>query len=332
VTTESFERVTVPRLDWTALQGADGPQAFGDALRTVGFAIVTGAPFRSDLLERNYTLMREVFALGTERLTRRYAYPQIGFQRGYMPTRTEFGIRCGGDPDDKEVIAFGSYRNVEIPDVPGYRQAAEDYYAACQDVGTTLMELLSVYLDPEGAEREYVRGLFRDADGRPIDDSHMRHIRYPGSAKRMACEHTDSNMLSLLPAATRGGLEVMAETGEWVAVTTQPGDLVVNAGDMLNLISGGRIRSTLHRVENKVGDPNGFRFSMPFFYHPDHRQELRVLAACRDEPMVRRMFPHTRITGYHLLYELLSTYKVIPPEIEVGQWVESMETLKRDGF
>jgi isopenicillin N synthase-like dioxygenase len=297
-------------------------------LRNTGFAVLTGAPFRGDLLERNYTLMREVFSLGPRVLLRACAHPEIGYQRGYMPTRTEVGIRCGGEPDDKEVMAFGSYRNVGVPSVPGYLEAAEEYYAACQDIGYTLMHVLSAYLDPEGREREYMLGLFRAPDGSRIDDSHMRHIRYPGSAARMACEHTDSNMISLLPAATRSGLQVMNNEGAWLPVDAEPGDLVVNAGDMLNMISGGRIRSTLHRVENTAPDASIYRYSMPFFYHPDHTQELRILASCTGEPVERRMFPYHSITGYHLLYELLSTYRVIPADVNVEEWIASMEALK----
>ncbi|MCB2205808.1 hypothetical protein KQI65_13770 [bacterium] len=328
----------VPRLAWTALFSengtpiASGAQAFGDALRVTGFAVISGAPFRSDLLQTNYQLMREVFGLGSEQLQRECSHPEIGFQRGYMPTRTEVGIRCGGDPDDKEVMAFGSYHNVAVPSVPAYLDAAEQYYSACQDIGYALMHVLALYLDPSGAETGYVLGLFRNADGRRIDDSHMRHIRYPGTARRMACEHTDSNMLSLLPAATSRGLEVLDNSGNWLAVETTEGDLVVNAGDMLNFISGGRIRSTLHRVENRFNDPTRYRHSMPFFYHPDHTQELKILDSCTDEPTDRRMFPHQRITGYALLYELLSTYKVIPPDVSLSQWVDSMEHLKHHGF
>ena len=71
---------------------------------------------------------------------------------------------------------------------------------------------------------------------------------------------------------------------------------------------------------------------MPFFFHPDHTQELHVLKSCRQEPVDRRMFPYERISGYHLLYELLSTYKMIPEEIKVDEWVASMEHLKHEGF
>lgn len=328
----------VPRFAWTELfrsDGAptnDGPQRFGAALRDIGFVIVVQSPFRADLLERNYALMEQVFARGPEANARDHAHPEIGYQRGYMPTRTEFGLRCGGDPDDKEVVAWGSYHNIDVPSVPGYRETAEAYYAACQSVGYDLMRLLSPFLDPDGAETEYLLGLFRDGQGKPIDDSHMRHIKYPAAARRMACAHTDSNMLSLLPAATRGGLEVLASDGTWRAVETTRGDLVVNAGDMLNFISGGAIRSTLHRVENKIAGGAPHRFSMPFFYHPDHAQELRVLRACRAAPHANRMFPWESITGYRLLHHLLATYKVIPPEVSAEAWIDSMETLKRDGF
>ncbi|MFM7322459.1 MAG: 2OG-Fe(II) oxygenase family protein [Armatimonadota bacterium] len=328
----------VPRLAWSDLfePGGDptegGAAAFGSALRDIGFAIVVGAPFRADLLDRNYALMERVFALGPETNTREHSHPEIGYQRGYMPTRTEFGLRCGGDPDDKEVVAWGSYHNVDVPAVPGYRETAEGYYRACQSVGYDLMRLLARFLDPEGEETDYVLGLFRDARGVPTDDSHMRHIKYPATARRMACAHTDSNMLSLLPAATRGGLEVLAADGGWRAVETARGDLVVNAGDMLNFLSGGVIRSTLHRVENKISGGAPHRFSMPFFYHPDHAQELRVLRSCRNTPRENRMFPWETITGYRLLHHLLATYKVIPPEIAAEDWIDSMETLKRDGF
>ena len=328
----------VPRLAWSDLFDqcgapfAEGSRRFGAALEEIGFAILVGAPFRSDLLDRNYAAMDAVFALGPEVNAREHAHPEIGFQRGYMPTRTEFGLRCGGDPDDKEVVAWGSYHNVDVPSVPGYRETAEAYYAACQDVGFALMRLLAGYLDPGGEEHGYLLGLFRDPSGRRIDDSHMRHIKYPATARRMACAHTDSNMLSLLPAATRGGLEVLANDGAWRSVETSKGDLVVNAGDMLHFVSGGRIRSTLHRVENKIAGGAPHRFSMPFFYHPDHTQELRVLSACRDAPRAGRMFPWEAITGYRLLHHLLATYKVIPPDVSAEDWIASMEALKRDGL
>jgi isopenicillin N synthase-like dioxygenase len=328
----------VPRIAWSDIIDANGePKAggskeFGHALQQAGFVIITGAPFRNDLMEQNYDLMKKVFALGVEKLTARYAHPEIGYQRGYMPTLTEVGIRCGNEPDDKEVMAFGSYHNVHVTEIPEYTRLVEEYYAACQDVGFRLLMALSHFFDESGEESDYIRSLFFDEEGNKTDDSHMRHICYPGSAKRMACPHTDSNMITLLPAATGGGLELLNNRNEWMPVKTEDGDLVINAGDMLNFISGGKIKSTLHRVENKFKDPNRKRYSMPFFYHPDHSKALKILPSCVNHPTDDRMFPYEEVTGYELLFELLNLYKVIPEGVTFKQWHGSMEKLKSEGF
>jgi isopenicillin N synthase-like dioxygenase len=329
---------TVPRISWKSITDesghvkTEGAFQFGEALRLAGFAILTDSPFRSDLLENNYKLMKAVFGLGVEKLTEKYAHPEIGFQRGYMPTLTEVGVRCNNEPDDKQVMAFGSYHNVDVDEIPHYTKTVEEYYAACQDVGFTLMKVLALYFDPEGKETEYISGLFRDIAGNKTDDSHMRHICYPGTAKRMACAHTDSNMLTLLPAATGSGLELLNNKNEWMAVQTFKGDLVINAGDMLNFISGGKIRSTLHRVENKYKDPSQNRYSMPFFFHPDHSKALKILPSCKNGPVERRMFPYDKSTGYELLFELLNLYQVIPEGVDFNMWHDSMEKLKNEGF
>lgn len=332
------EVTTLPRIAWSSIIDTKnnpiphGAIAFGRALQHAGFAIITGAPFRNDLMEKNYTLMREVFALDTEKLTHSYAHPEIGYQRGYMPTLTEFGIRCGNEPDDKEVMAFGSYHNVHVTEIPGYTQIVEEYYAACQDVGFLLLMALSHFFDESGEESDYIRSLFFDDQGNKTDDSHMRHICYPGTARRMACAHTDSNMITLLPAATGGGLELLNNQGQWMPVKTEDGDLVINAGDMLNFISGGKIKSTLHRVENKFKDPTRKRYSMPFFYHPNHSETLKILPSCKSHPADDRMFPYDEITGYELLFELLKRYKVIPEDFSFDQWHRSMEKIKKEGF
>ncbi|RYZ65664.1 MAG: isopenicillin N synthase family oxygenase, partial [Proteobacteria bacterium] len=48
-----------------------------------------------------------------------------------------------------------------------------------------------------------------------------------------------------------------------------PGDLAINAGDMLQMASGGYYISTTHRVVNPSG-PEAYqpRYSMPLFLHP----------------------------------------------------------------
>ncbi|MBD3167062.1 hypothetical protein GF324_10715 [bacterium] len=326
----------IPRVSYRDVIADDGStidvgvRRFGEALRDTGFVLLKDAPFRSDLLVRNYQFMQKVFDLDTFVLER-YSYPQIGYQRGYMPYGVETGFYCD-EPDQKLAFCFGSFHNVAVREVSGYLEAAEEFYHACRDLGYYLMKAIVEFLDPSNREWNKVSGWFRDPDGEPIDDSHMRHIRYPGDADLPACEHFDINMLTLLPIATRSGLQIKTHEGEWVDVDPKPGDLIVNAGDMLNFISGGMIRSTLHRVINPTPSPHRDRFSMPFFYHPDHAKELRVLKSCADQPGANRRFPYEKRLGYSLLYEILNGTGQIPDDVTREDFIANYEHLRKYGL
>ena len=57
--------------------------------------------------------------------------------------------------------------------------------------------------------------------------------------------------------------------GQWRDVPADPGTLVVNAGDMLEMATDGHYRSTPHRVVNPAGEEaSRSRLSMPLFLHP----------------------------------------------------------------
>ena len=76
--------------------------------------------------------------------------------------------------------------------------------------------------------------------------------------------HTDYGFFTLLAQDSHGGLEV--KSGDrWMAVPPRDGLLVVNIGDMLDRLTGGRWQSTVHRVVNQ-GD--AVRLSWPLFFDP----------------------------------------------------------------
>ena len=61
----------------------------------------------------------------------------------------------------------------------------------------------------------------------------------------------------------------------WMPVAPPPGCFVVNVGDLMALWTGGRWRSTLHRVVHRPGAPA--RGSIAFFQQPDWHAEVAPL-------------------------------------------------------
>lgn len=99
----------------------------------------------------------------------------------------------------------------------------------------------------------------------PCDPGSKKNSAGEQSSQELSCTpHTDSGLLTLLHQDSTGGLEVRNADGEWIPAPYVPESLVVNVGDLMAQMSGGRFVATQHRVRN-VGQE---RFSVPFFFEP----------------------------------------------------------------
>ena len=115
---------------------------------------------------------------------------------------------------------------------------------------------------------------------------HLKLIRYPGvAADRQSQQgvgaHKDSGCLSLLQQDRQGGLQVLlagqtpGEPERWIDVPPLPGTLVVNLGEVLEILTGGFLRATVHRV---ISPPQAVdRLSLAFFLGPRLDAELPQL-------------------------------------------------------
>jgi isopenicillin N synthase-like dioxygenase len=112
----------------------------------------------------------------------------------------------------------------------------------------------------------------------------FRIFRYPPATTADGwgvAEHTDYGLLTILRQDDRGGLEVRTAAGGWTDAPPVPGAFVVNIGDMLDRMTGGRYRSTPHRVRNTS---EGDRVSMAFFFDPSWDAEVVPLPFPGGDP------------------------------------------------
>jgi isopenicillin N synthase-like dioxygenase len=196
--------------------------------------------------------------------------------RGYVPFGRERAVGAAA-ADLKEFWHIGQetirpeYRDAYAPNVwpdapvlAGFRETALAFYRGLEGCAHAALRAVALYL---GLPEHHFADMIVDGN------SVLRLIHYPPvppdappHAVRAAA-HEDINLVTLLVEGTSGGLEIQTRDGAWLPVHSLAGQIVLDAGDMLQLCTNGAIPSTTHRVVNPEG-PNVPRYSMPFFTHP----------------------------------------------------------------
>ncbi|XP_021759327.1 2-oxoglutarate-dependent dioxygenase DAO-like [Chenopodium quinoa] len=121
--------------------------------------------------------------------------------------------------------------------------------------------------------------------------------------------HTDAGFITILQDDENlGGLEVMNESGEFVAADPLPGTLVVNLGDVAVPWSNGILRNVQHRVQCKGA---GIRMSIATFLSPPPDKIIEAPAEFVDAEHPRLYAPIT----YEELRRLRFTKKLHAGEV-----------------
>lgn len=232
-------------------------------LKRHGFITLEGHLVDEALLDASYALAAEVFAQPEEDKR-----ASAGALRGFTP----FGVEHAKDhqaPDLKEFWQIGHEQGGEHPNVwpkqpAGFRDTFLKLFEALFQTGLALLEAIAAGLD---IDPQYFEGRVKGGT------SLLRLLHYPPIPDGVdpecvrAAAHEDINLITLLVAAEGAGLELLDSQGHWMPVETSRGDLIVDTGDMMALVTGGLLPATTHRVVNPTG-PNVSRYSMPFFVQP----------------------------------------------------------------
>ena len=306
-------KATLPIIDLSGLSPHSSPNhrsatlsSLVDACSTAGFFYASGHGVPPDATDAALDAARRFFDLPPEikaGLDNRESYAF----RGYIGVGRE---NTAGVPDLREQLEIGPegppmldpssvrpyYMRMSGPNLwpdenqcPRLRLDMVRYAAEMEGLGRRIASGLSEALWPQdcGARNRFLA---------MFDDPHwqMKVCRYPPAASEIGRynggmkgtsgvgAHSDSGFLTLLlQRPNEGGLQArLPPANQWVDIPPIPGTFVVNLGEMLQLVSKGRFRATVHRVVCNAGI--GDRISVPYFFNPRLDSSVSDLVPLED--------------------------------------------------
>lgn len=214
--------------------------------------------------------------------------------------------------DDPDFLAGNIFYGPNTwPDLPQFRPAVAAYYQAVSELALRLTQSIEAAL---GLRSHTLLNLMRKptAQLRLIHYPENRDLPRDANTHTMMGVHTDYEFFTLL-YQTEAGLQTVDRQGQWLDVPPLPDTLVMNVGDMAEIISAGRYRSNPHRVLN-LGQE---RFSMPFFAAFDYQAKIEPMLDNRH-PLYLAESPAI-IAGEHLLQQVHQDFAYLRMQVAAKQ-------------
>jgi len=284
------------------------------ACTEIGFFFIVNHGMDAGIVERAFDASRQFFALPfEEKMKVRMNRHQCGYMPPNVAIHTDtFEVRKTAknsqpseafkftfdlepdDPDYGQNIRFRGHNKWPDPAVaPGVHEGFMEFHRAFQALGLELLAPLSVSL---GMPPDFFEPFFRRAS------SMTRIAHYPPievEANRVTLPgHRDISFLSLIPPATRPGLEIFTQSGNWIEQPVIPEAILVNTGNALVHWINDAYIATPHRVR---AGANEDRYSNIFFLYPSVDAVLECLPTCQgpDNPA---KYPPVTFGEFHAGY------------------------------
>ncbi|KAJ5669565.1 Clavaminate synthase-like protein [Penicillium macrosclerotiorum] len=299
--------VTKADLDWAELVTLDLSkyeqpggkqelvQQLDHAVRHVGFFYVKNFNISQEEVDRQFALGREFYTLPLEEKLKFHNADDLanGEYNGYRPAGHR--ILGNGIKDNVQVYNIpkfdGYHQRQQPPVLSDHIAEIEDFSRKCHtEVVEKLLRLFAILLElPD--EDQLVRDHQYDVQG----EDHLRYMHY---AARSAEEnekvgslyspgHTDLGSVTLLFRQPVAALQILNSDGEWKWVRPQDGTITINTCDALTALTGGLIKSSIHRVHAPPADQAHVdRLGVLYFARPNNHV---VLDPITNSPLLKRL-------------------------------------------
>lgn len=294
----------IPRIDLARLSAGDA-KALADmriAATEVGFATVYNTALNAERVREVIETYRAFFKLPEADKTA-FDMSKTGSNRGWGAAGSE-QVDPDANPDYKQFFDSG----LTLPE--GDPRLSNPFYAANrwpQKPDGFERILRRYYTDACAVALDVLRGVAQ-AIGKPRNafdtafETPMALLRgnyYPsrpswaGAKDFGIATHTDYGCLTLLATDGSPGLEVRKRGGGWIPLSAEPGEFIINFGEMMEFWSDGVVRATPHRVVGGMAE----RISVPLFFNPSY--EVNVAPIGSDKVV---------LAGDHLSQRYHETY------------------------
>ncbi|KAI1080377.1 Clavaminate synthase-like protein [Whalleya microplaca] len=323
---ERYEHVpvTAEDLDWAELITLDlslydqpgGKQELvkqlDHAVRNVGFFYVKNFNISQEEVDRQFALGREFYNLPLEEKLKFHNARDLesGEYNGYRPAGHR--ILGNGIKDNVQVYnipKFDGFHARKQPKVlQDHIQEIETFSRKChEEVVLKLLRLFAILLELP-SEDQLVRLHQYDARG----EDHLRYMHYaarPAEENKLVGDlyspgHTDLGTVTLLFRQPVCALQILNNEGNWKWVKPQDGTITINTCDALTALTGGLIKSSIHRVHAPPQDQAHIdRLGVLYFARPNNDV---VLDPIQNSPLLNRLGLTTNAfteLGQHLTTE-----------------------------
>ena len=290
----------IPELSFVDIEKGDSNSIniLSDALEDHGFFSITEHGLSNELVDKCYQLSKQFFDLKYE-IKNKYSSVGSKGARGYTPKGIETAV---GEnvPDQKEFWHHGPVvddtfdqkipKNIIIEEMPEFNKYFDELYLELHKIGSRVLSVIALSLN---IDKNFFTPWIEKGN------SLLRSIHYPPVDSNLnphrARAHEDINLITLLIGAEEGGLEVLNKDGSWIKVSPSSEAIVCNIGDMMQLVTDKKLKSTTHRVIQDKLTESKPRYSIPFFLHPAPSINLKSIFRDSDEGILANDFLDQRL-------------------------------------
>lgn len=335
------DEATLPVIDLSALHGDDThaiaatARLLGDAARTSGFFYVSHHGVPRELMDAMFAASK-TFHEQPRATKMRHWSGFTNHHRGYVPfeengSRFPHSINMNeawdmsfeAPADHPDHLAGWRMTGPNVwPDIPGWRETVSSYYDAVFALGLKMLDALALELGVDPADlRRHITA----------PTSQLRMLRYiandlPQSKEVVGIEaHSDFECFTILLQGGPG-LQVLNADDDWMEAPPLPGCFIVNIGDIFEAWSGGRFRSTQHRVVNTGRE----RYSFPLFFGLDYHATVEPLPKFRT-PQTMAKYPPMK-AGEHLMRMSVGAFRYMAEAHGKGEMVLDFEVPEANPF